>query len=499
MLSSALVKITPVATTQTFASGLFAPVNITGDSNGNLYVIDFFDDIIKVTANGVKTIFAGNSAGRGYADGQGTSAIFNLPTALTVDAAGYLYIADNGNSKVREATPTGDVTTISAIFSEDVREMAVTPNGNSLYMRSSNALDTATTPNLTYYSDGSNAGALGLSGLTYAEDIYAGSVTYNQNGYAYFSPVTPQGQGPKLYRIGTPTISVSGSAVSLPYTPINNASVNSYPGSNAGSEYTQFSNYSFAAKTIIIFSGISGPWRILNGRTISVGFCNATAQDAYPLAGTFIDLNKQLWITGLADMAVTVTGNGSNVATTLIKTSWQGGTNYFISGGNMLFSFSNDISSTLGTVVMTGLTGAFAMYNGLSYAFTNCNSVSSPFEYQTTVVLPSNSFGAQGGTPTLSVVGAPASVFPVSGVTATMSNLFSPSANVITGMEVGILKKYTLSGDVATLNYSCNVGVLYGAIGGVANVTSTLIPEVYSLIQGDDSNNGTISIIRNVY
>ena len=144
---------------------------------------------------------------------------------------------------------------------------------------------------------------------------------------------------------------------------------------------------------------------------------------------------------------------------------------------------------------MTGLTGNYSAYNGVLYTLNDCNTGSSPYQYRITITPPS---GSVGKTCTFVSFTTSATATGVTGVTANMSNLFSPSANVITGMEVGILKKYTLSGDVATLNYSCNVGVLYGAIGGVANVTSTLIPEVYSLIPGTGSD-GTISIIRNVY
>jgi hypothetical protein len=498
MLSSAVVKITPLAVTQTFASGLYEPVNITGDSNGNLYVIDFFDDIIKVSANGVKSPFAGNTAGQGYADGQGALASFNNPTALTCDAAGNVYIADNGNARVRKATPTGLVTTISGIYVVGVREMTATPDGNSLYMRASNSGDTSTTKNISYYSGGSNAGTITLSGLTYPEDVYARTVSFNQNGFAYFSPANPQGQGPKLYRIGTPVINTGFSAFSIT-TPVNDAAVGSYPGSNSGSYYTQFSNILISGGTIVIFNNVGGPWRILNNRTIVVGFSNVTS-DPYPLQGTFIDLNNQLWTTGLAGMSVEVTGGARNpfVSTTLISTQWATGTNYFISGGNLLLNFSNDVSSVIGTgqIRMETLTGAFEMYNTTVYSVINCNSTSSPFQYQITVSLPTAAFQ---GSPTFSTVSASASVFGVSGVPATLSNLFSPSANVLTGMSTGYLLKYTLSGDVATEEYSCNIS-LYNGIGGVPNLASTIIPEVYTLIPGAGGGaNGTILVIRNIY
>ena len=494
MLSSAVTKIRPVATTQTFASNLFTPVNITGDSNGNLFVIDFFDDIIKVTAQGVKSVFAGNSAGGNLVDGTGAAAVFNDPTALACDASGNVYIADNGNARIRKATTAAVVTTISNFYQVGVREMGVSPDGSTLYMRSSNSGDTTSTPNVYYFANDSNYGSITMSGLTYPEDTRAGSVTYNQNGSAYFSPTNPQGSGPKLYRIGTPSVTSNVTTFTSNYTPVT-ADVNNYPGSNQYTTYTQFSNVLLSAGSILTFLSFGGQWTGINGRTFTVGFSNVYS-DTYPLAGTFIDIVGQLYNVGTAGMAVNVsnTSSGSNVNTTLISNAWTINS-YFGSGGNMYLYFSNDLSAVAGSIKMTGLTGNYSAYNGVLYTLNDCNTGSSPYQYRITITPPS---GSVGKTCTFVSFTTSATATGVTGVTANMSNLFSPSANVITGMEVGILKKYTLSGDVATLNYSCNVGVLYGAIGGVANVTSTLIPEVYSLIPGTGSD-GTISIIRNVY
>ena len=487
MLSSAVTKIRPVATTQTFASNLFTPVNITGDSNGNLFVIDFFDDIIKVTAQGVKSLFAGNSAGGNLVDGTGAAAVFNDPTALACDASGNVYIADNGNARIRKATTAAVVTTISNFYQVGVREMGVSPDGSTLYMRSSNSGDTTSTPNVYYFANDSNYGSITMSGLTYPEDTRAGSVTYNQNGSAYFSPTNPQGSGPKLYRIDTPSVTSNVTTFTITYTPVT-VDVNNYPGSNQYTTYTQFSNILLSAGSIVTFLGFGGQWTGLNGRQFTVGFSNVTS-DSYPLGGTFIGIVDQLYQTGVIQQVVNVsnTVTGSNSNATLNSNAWTSNS-YFGSGGTMNLYFTPSMSAYTsgGSFIITGLTGAFSPYNGTPWTLSGGNITITP---------PS---GSVGRTCTFVSFTTSATATGVTGVTANMSNLFSPSANVITGMEVGILKKYTLSGDVATLNYSCNVDVLYGAIGGVANVTSTLIPEVYSLIPGTGSD-GTISIIRNVY
>jgi sugar lactone lactonase YvrE len=66
---------------------------------------------------GAATIFAGSGSGTGGgADGQGTAASFNRPRQLTSDAAGNLYVADNGVAGgIRKITPDGAVSTLGAI------------------------------------------------------------------------------------------------------------------------------------------------------------------------------------------------------------------------------------------------------------------------------------------------------------------------------------------------------------------------------------------------
>lgn len=485
-----------MSTSQIFASNLLAPIAITGDSNGNVFVIDTFSDTLKITASGVKTVFVGNSAGGQLVDNTGTAAVFNKPTAVATDAEGNLYIADNGNARVRKATTAAVVTTISNFYQVGVRELGVSPDGSILYMRSSNSGDTTTTPNIYYFANNSNYGAIALSGLAYPQDAYARTVTYNQNGFAYFSQSNQSGTGPKLYRIGTPTVTsnVTTFVNSPPYIPVT-ADVNNYPGSNQYTTYTQFSNILLSAGSIVTFLNFGGQWAGINGRSFTVGFSNVIS-DAYPLGGTFIDIVSQLYLVGTAGMAVNVsnTSSGSNVNTTLISNTWTNNS-YFGSGGNMFLYFSNALSAVAGDIKMTGLTGNYSAYNSRTFTLINCNSTVSPYQYQIAITPPS---GSVDRTCTFVSFSTSASVTGVTGVPATLSNLFSPSANVLTGMSVGYLKKYTLVGDVATEAYSCNVSV-YGGIGGVANVTSTLIPEVYTLITGTTGYDGQVLVVRNIY
>jgi gliding motility-associated-like protein len=95
------------------AATFSAPRGMVLDATGNIYVTDSKNNLIrKITTAGVVSTFAGSGVS-GFTNGLSTTATFNVPTAITLDAAGNFYVSDAGNGAVREITSGGMVTTFA--------------------------------------------------------------------------------------------------------------------------------------------------------------------------------------------------------------------------------------------------------------------------------------------------------------------------------------------------------------------------------------------------
>ena len=96
-------------------ASLNLPTGVAVDGAGNLYIADMSNSRIRrVTPDGTISTVAGNgTAGFGGDDGPATSASLNQPTAVAVDGAGSLYIADSTNNRIRRVTLDGNIATVA--------------------------------------------------------------------------------------------------------------------------------------------------------------------------------------------------------------------------------------------------------------------------------------------------------------------------------------------------------------------------------------------------
>lgn len=97
------------------AARFIFPDGVAIDAVGNLYVAETAANLIrKVTRDGAVTTFAGSGVAGG-ADGTGRAAQFNRPSALALDSAGNIFVADAFNGTIRRITPAGVVTTFAGL------------------------------------------------------------------------------------------------------------------------------------------------------------------------------------------------------------------------------------------------------------------------------------------------------------------------------------------------------------------------------------------------
>lgn len=92
---------------------LYSPNSIAVDSSGNVYISESNDKVRKITSGGVIQDFAGTgSFGNSGDGGQATNAQLNLPKGLYIDSTNKVYIADSINKRIRVVdTSSGVITT----------------------------------------------------------------------------------------------------------------------------------------------------------------------------------------------------------------------------------------------------------------------------------------------------------------------------------------------------------------------------------------------------
>jgi len=162
------------------SSNLYNPVSVAIDSNGNLYIADYDNNRIRkvAAATGIITTVAGG--GSGGDNGAATLASLNRPLRVTVDSNGNLYISDFYNYRVRMVYGIA-AAAISAPTATTGPTSEVSATGGILSgtVSSNGALTTVTFQYGTTISYGSTAAA-GQSPL--ASDAAGSAVTASVSG-----------------------------------------------------------------------------------------------------------------------------------------------------------------------------------------------------------------------------------------------------------------------------------------------------------------------------
>jgi hypothetical protein len=94
------------------AAKFSVPYAVVADGTGDVFIADSGNNVVRKVTAGTITRFAGNyTAGLSGDGGPASSAQLHNPSALAIDSAGNLYIADTWNSRVRKVTPGGVIST----------------------------------------------------------------------------------------------------------------------------------------------------------------------------------------------------------------------------------------------------------------------------------------------------------------------------------------------------------------------------------------------------
>lgn len=105
-------KVTPAGEVSTLAGEFSDAQGIAVDASGTVYVADASTATIhKITPAGVVSTLAGTAKATGFDDGQGAAARFVYPKGIAVDGAGVVYVIDNGTF-IRKISPSGQVSTL---------------------------------------------------------------------------------------------------------------------------------------------------------------------------------------------------------------------------------------------------------------------------------------------------------------------------------------------------------------------------------------------------
>ncbi len=83
------------------------------DQKGNIYVADEGNNRIRlITTAGLVSTLAGNGTA-GFGDGTGINAEFNVTNNISTDAQGNVYVPDENNERIRKISAQGTVITIA--------------------------------------------------------------------------------------------------------------------------------------------------------------------------------------------------------------------------------------------------------------------------------------------------------------------------------------------------------------------------------------------------
>jgi sugar lactone lactonase YvrE len=188
-------------TGQAASATLANPSAVAYDANGNLYLADAQNHVIReVSKAGVITTVAGTQGTEGYGgdNGPATSAILDTPTGVAVDANGNIFIADSHNQRIREVS-SGTITTIAGTGTAGFSGDGAAATAAQLALPSSVAVDSSGN---VYIADTNNHRIRKITGTTISTIAGDGEELFSGDGAAATAAVLDSPTGVAVDKSG---------------------------------------------------------------------------------------------------------------------------------------------------------------------------------------------------------------------------------------------------------------------------------------------------------
>lgn len=329
-----------------------SPLNVSLDFAGNIYFADSHNVVRRVSTNGTITTVAGTGISGATGDnGSAINAELSSPTGVVVDSSGSLYIADNGNSRIRKVSfvASAPTPTISGLSPTSVTAggaaFTLTINGTN-FNSSATALWGNTALATTYV----NAGQ--LTAIVPANLIAAA-------GTANVAVTTSGGVSPAA------TLTVTQAAQTINFTAPTS------PVTYGVSPITLVASGG-ASGNAVVFSVLSGPGTVIgNMLTVTgVGTIQIAANqagNANYLAAAQVTQSIVVNVIGAATPPVfsPAAGTYSSAQTVTISDTTPGATIYYTTNGTTPTASSSAYSGAI-SVSVTETLEAIATANGYS-------------------------------------------------------------------------------------------------------------------------------------
>ena len=426
------------------AASLYLPAGIAVDGAGNVYIADVGNSRIREVSavTGFITTVAGNATSGFAGDGGlATAASLNLPFGVAVDSAGNLYIGDFGNDRVRKVTAaTGIITTIGG-------------NGAGGF---GGTPDNGTTPATSAAIDTPQGVAVDAGGNVYINDYDGDRIRKITAATGFISTVAGDLAGGYTASQDTGTTAATATSINGPA----GAAVDS-----AGNLYVvdQLNN------RIRKVTAAAAPLKFANTnvnatsatQTVTVNNAgNASLTFAIPGTGQNPSLSSNFTL-GNSSTCITLTNSSSNSVSLAAGASCNEVLSYSptITGsvtGNLIFT-DNNLNATNATQTVV-LTGATASTLTVSVVGQNVPQGTSSITLEFTVGYGGNT--APTGTPTLTVNGSATNVGAVAcrskaghlNCTATYNpSSLTPGAYTITATQPADATPYAQTSATGTL------------------------------------------------